>query len=79
MARALLVAVARHPMINSIWDEQAQEIVVRHYVNLGFAAATERGLIVPNIKDAHALTCPGSPARSRLTATARDGHAPRPT
>jgi len=74
VARALLVAVARHPMINSIWDEQAQEIIVRHYVNLGFAAATERGLIVPNIKDAQALTMPGlARALAGLTATARDG------
>ena len=74
VARALLVAVARHPVINSAWDEQAQEIVVRHYVNLGFAAATERGLIVPNIKDAHALTMPElARAFAGLTATARDG------
>jgi 2-oxoisovalerate dehydrogenase E2 component (dihydrolipoyl transacylase) len=58
VARALLVAVARHPMINSSWDEEAQEIVVHHYVNLGIAAATERGLVVPNIKDAHALSLP---------------------
>jgi 2-oxoisovalerate dehydrogenase E2 component (dihydrolipoyl transacylase) len=42
-------------MINSSWDEAAQEIVVKRYVNLGIAAATNRGLIVPNIKDAHAL------------------------
>ena len=74
VARAVLVAVARHPMINSVWDEQAQQIVVRHYVNLGFAAATERGLIVPNIKDAHALTMPGlARAFAALTVTARDG------
>ena len=74
VARALLVAVARHPLINSIWDERAQEIVVRHYVNLGFAAATERGLIVPNVKDAHALSMPGlARALAGLTATARDG------
>ena len=74
VARALLVAAARHPMINSAWDEQAQEIIVRHYVNLGFAAATERGLIVPNIKDAHALTMPElARAFAGLTATARDG------
>ncbi len=73
-ARALLVAVARHPMINSVWDEQTREIIVRHYVNLGFAAATERGLIVPNIKDAHALTMPElARAFAGLTATARDG------
>ena len=59
VARALLVAVARHPMVNSTWDEAAQEIVVKHYVNLGIAAATERGLVVPNVKDAHALSLPG--------------------
>jgi pyruvate dehydrogenase E2 component (dihydrolipoamide acetyltransferase) len=74
VARALLVAAARHPMINSSWDEQAQEIVVRHYVNLGFAAATERGLLVPNIKDAQALSLPGlARALTDLTSTARDG------
>ena len=52
VARALLLAVRRHPMINSSWDEAAQEIVVKDYVNLGIAAATPRGLVVPNIKDA---------------------------
>jgi pyruvate dehydrogenase E2 component (dihydrolipoamide acetyltransferase) len=74
VARALLVAARRHPMINSSWDDQTQEIVVRHYVNLGFAAATDRGLLVPNIKDAQALSLPEL-ARSfgDLTATARDG------
>ena len=74
VARAMLVAVARHPMINSVWDEQAEQIVVRHYVNLGFAAATERGLIVPNVKDAHTLTMPElARAFAGLTVTARDG------
>jgi pyruvate dehydrogenase E2 component (dihydrolipoamide acetyltransferase) len=74
VAQALLIAARRHPMINSSWDEQAQEIVVRHYVNLGFAAATDRGLLVPNVKDAQALSLPEL-ARSfaDLTATARDG------
>jgi 2-oxoisovalerate dehydrogenase E2 component (dihydrolipoyl transacylase) len=76
VARALLVAAGRHPMINSSWDEGAQEIVVKHYVNLGIAAATERGLIVPNIKDAHALSLPGlAGALAQLTATAREGKA----
>ena len=75
-ARALLLAVARHPMINSSWDEGAQEIVVKHYVNLGIAAATERGLIVPNIKDAHTLSLPGlAGALAELTRTAREGRA----
>jgi 2-oxoisovalerate dehydrogenase E2 component (dihydrolipoyl transacylase) len=74
VARALMVAVARHPMINSTWDEDAQEIVVRHYVNLGIAAATDRGLVVPNIKDAHALSLPGlARALADLAETARAG------
>ena len=56
VAKALLLAVRRNPEINATWDEAAQEIVVKHYVNLGIAAATPRGLIVPNIKDADALS-----------------------
>jgi 2-oxoisovalerate dehydrogenase E2 component (dihydrolipoyl transacylase) len=76
VARALLTAVGRHPMINSSWDAAAGEIVVKHYVNLGFAAATERGLLVPNIKDAQALPLPDlARAFTELTATARDGRA----
>jgi pyruvate dehydrogenase E2 component (dihydrolipoamide acetyltransferase) len=74
VARALLTAISRHPMVNSSWDADTQEIVVRHYVNLGFAAATDRGLLVPNIKDAQALTLPElARAFADLTATARDG------
>ncbi len=74
VARALLVAAARHPMINSTWDEAAQEIVVRHYVNLGIAAATDRGLLVPSIKDAHALALPDlARALGDLADTARAG------
>ena len=73
-ARALIVAVARHPMINSSWDEEAQEIVVHHYVNLGIAAATERGLVVPNVKDAQAMPLPElARALGQLTETARAG------
>jgi 2-oxoisovalerate dehydrogenase E2 component (dihydrolipoyl transacylase) len=76
VARALLTAVARHPMINSTWDEAAREIVVRHYVNLGIAAATDRGLVVPNIKDAHALSLPDlARALHQLAETARAGQA----
>jgi len=74
VAKALMLAVARHPMINSSWDEGAQEIVVKHYVNLGIAAATSRGLLVPNIKNAHALSLPGlARALSELATTAREG------
>ena len=74
VARALLLAVRHHPMINSSWDEDAQEIVVKGYVNLGIAAATPRGLIVPNITDASALSLPQlAVALDALIATARDG------
>jgi 2-oxoisovalerate dehydrogenase E2 component (dihydrolipoyl transacylase) len=77
VAKALMLAVARHPMINSSWDEQAQEIVVKHYVNLGIAAATNRGLLVPNIKNAHTLSLPGlARAISELATTAREGKTP---
>jgi pyruvate dehydrogenase E2 component (dihydrolipoamide acetyltransferase) len=77
VAKALMLAVARHPMINSSWDEAAQEIVVKHYVNLGIAAATTRGLLVPNIKNAHALSLPGlARALAELAATAREGKTP---
>ena len=75
-ARALLVAVARHPLVNSSWDAAAEEIVVKHYVNLGIAVAAERGLIVPNIKHADALTLPElARALQVLTETARAGKA----
>jgi 2-oxoisovalerate dehydrogenase E2 component (dihydrolipoyl transacylase) len=76
VAKALILAVARHPMINSSWDEGAQEIVVKHYVNLGIAAATNRGLLVPNIKNAHALDLPElARALVTLAKTAREGKA----
>ncbi|WP_078620937.1 MULTISPECIES: dihydrolipoamide acetyltransferase family protein [Streptomyces] len=74
IAKALLVAIKRHPGINASWDEAAQEIVVKHYVNLGIAAATPRGLIVPNIKDAHAQTLPRlAESLGELVSTAREG------
>jgi pyruvate dehydrogenase E2 component (dihydrolipoamide acetyltransferase) len=76
VARALLAAVARHPLINSSWDGDAEEIVVKHYVNLGIAVAAERGLIVPNVKDADALTLPGlARGLQALTETGRAGKA----
>lgn len=74
VAKAVLVAVRRHPMINASWDEAAQEIVVKDYVNLGIAAATPRGLVVPNIKDAGRLTLPDlATLLAELTATAKSG------
>lgn len=74
VAKALLVAIKRNPGINASWDEAAQEIVLKHYVNLGIAAATPRGLIVPNIKDAHDKTLPElASSLGELVSTAREG------
>lgn len=56
VAKAVLLAAARTPSVNSHWDEDSQEIVQYGHVNLGIAAATGRGLIVPNIKDADTLS-----------------------
>ena len=73
-AKAVLMAVKRHPEINASWDDAAQEIVYKHYVNLGIAAATPRGLVVPNVKDAHRLDLLHlARAIADLTATARAG------
>ncbi|MCX4675894.1 2-oxo acid dehydrogenase subunit E2 [Streptomyces sp. NBC_01433] len=74
IAKALLVAIKRNPDVNAAWDEANQEIVRKHYVNLGIAAATPRGLIVPNIKDAHDKTLPQlAAALGELVTTAREG------
>nr|WSZ15910.1 2-oxo acid dehydrogenase subunit E2 [Streptomyces canus] len=74
IAKALLVAIKRNPDINASWDEANQEIVLKHYVNLGIAAATPRGLIVPNIKDAHTKTLPQlAESLGELVATAKEG------
>lgn len=74
LAKAMLVAVRRNPDINASWDEQAQEIVLKHYVNLGIAAATPRGLVVPNVKDADTMSMRElAEAIGALTATAREG------
>ena len=73
-AKAVLIALNRHPEMNASWDEQAQEIVYKHYVNLGCAAATARGLVVPNIKDAHRLPLLGlARGLAELTSNARAG------
>ncbi|MFG3099802.1 dihydrolipoamide acetyltransferase family protein [Streptomyces sp. NPDC048182] len=74
ISKALLTAIRRNPEVNASWDEANQEIVVKHYVNLGIAAATPRGLIVPNIKDAQAQTLPQlAGSLGELVATAREG------
>ncbi|MDX6261942.1 MAG: hypothetical protein QOH84_3630 [Kribbellaceae bacterium] len=74
VAKAVTLAARRTPIINAAWDEQAQEIVLKGSVNLGIAAATPRGLIVPNIKNAGALTLPELCAElNNLVAVAREG------
>jgi len=71
-AKALIWAVRRNPTVNSTWTDE--EITVHHYVNLGIAAATPRGLVVPNVKDAHTLSLRDlAMALEQLTLTARDG------
>ena len=72
VARAVVVALREHPALNSSWDEASGEVVTKHYVNLGIAVASERGLIVPNIKDAQDLTLRGlTTALGDLTERAR--------
>jgi len=74
LSRAVMLAMRRTPEINSFWDEAAQEVVYKSFVNLGIAAATPRGLVVPNVKEAQDLSLVDlAQALNQLTATARDG------
>jgi pyruvate dehydrogenase E2 component (dihydrolipoamide acetyltransferase) len=72
MARAMIWAVRRNPTVNAQWTDE--EIIVKHYVNLGVAAATPRGLIVPNVKEAQSMSMVElATALEQLTLTAREG------
>ncbi len=72
MARAIIWAVRRNPTVNATWTDK--EIIVKHFVNLGIAAATPRGLIVPNVKEAQAMSLRDlAQALEKLTIDARDG------
>jgi 2-oxoisovalerate dehydrogenase E2 component (dihydrolipoyl transacylase) len=74
LSRAIMLAMRSTPEINSWWDDAAQEVVYKSYVNLGIAAATPRGLVVPNVKDAERLSLLDlAAALNQLTATAREG------
>ncbi|MFY0408492.1 dihydrolipoamide acetyltransferase family protein [Solicola sp. PLA-1-18] len=74
LAKAVCLAARRTPELNARWDEAAQEIVLEHDVNLGIAAATPRGLVVPNVKGAQALGLHDlAAALGTLVATAREG------
>jgi pyruvate dehydrogenase E2 component (dihydrolipoamide acetyltransferase) len=74
VARAVCLAVRRTPELNASWDDAAQQIVIKHYVNLGIAAATPRGLVVPNVKDADRHSAVElAQALADLTSVAREG------
>jgi 2-oxoisovalerate dehydrogenase E2 component (dihydrolipoyl transacylase) len=76
MVKAMIWAVQRNPTVNSTWTDE--EIIVHHFVNLGVAAATPRGLIVPNVKEAHTLSLRElAMALEKLTLTAREGKTTR--
>lgn len=75
MAKAIIWAVRRNPIVNSTFTDE--EIIVRHFVNLGVAAATPRGLVVPNVKDVQAMSLLElAQALEQLTLTAREGRTP---
>ncbi|KJQ55827.1 dihydrolipoamide acetyltransferase family protein [Microbacterium sp. SA39] len=74
VAKAVCLALGRTPGLNSRWDEAAGEIVQHNFVDLGIAAATDRGLIVPNIRDADRMSLTGlATALKSLAETARSG------
>jgi pyruvate dehydrogenase E2 component (dihydrolipoamide acetyltransferase) len=75
VAKAMIWAVRRNPTVNAQWTDS--EIIVKHYVNFGIAAATPRGLLVPNIKNAQDLSLRDlAIAIEQLTLKARDGKTP---
>ena len=78
LAKAVIWAAARNPSVNASWvdneDSDAAEIHVKHFMNLGIAAATPRGLMVPNIKNAQDLSLKElALALNSLATTARAG------
>ncbi|MEV7552392.1 dihydrolipoamide acetyltransferase family protein [Amycolatopsis sp. NPDC089917] len=73
-AKAVCLAAKRTPDVNAVWDEAAQEIVYKDYVHLGIAAATPRGLVVPKVRDADAMSLKElAIALTELTDVAREG------
>ena len=70
----MCLAARRTPDVNATWDEAAGEIVYKDYVHLGIAAATDRGLVVPKVRDADGMSLRElAAAPERLTSPARDG------
>lgn len=78
LAKAVIWAAARNPSVNATWVDNpggdSAEIQVKHFMNLGIAAATPRGLMVPNIKNAQDLSLKElALALNDLATTARAG------
>ncbi|MFE5083860.1 dihydrolipoamide acetyltransferase family protein [Streptomyces mirabilis] len=74
LARICTAALARYPELNSTVDTEAREIVRLDHIHLGFAAQTERGLVVPVVRDAHTRDAESLSAEfARLTEAARTG------
>ncbi|MET8247471.1 dihydrolipoamide acetyltransferase family protein [Streptomyces sp. NPDC005202] len=74
LARICTAALARYPELNSMVDMEAREVVRLAEVHLGFAAQTERGLVVPVVRDAHARDAESLTSEfARLTEAARAG------
>jgi 2-oxoisovalerate dehydrogenase E2 component (dihydrolipoyl transacylase) len=74
VARSVVLALREHPSLNSSWDEATEEVVTKHYVNLGVAVAGPTGLLVPNVKDAHTMSLRAlAGALEELVARARAG------
>ncbi|MFW0111421.1 dihydrolipoamide acetyltransferase family protein [Rothia sp. CCM 9417] len=72
LAKAVIWAASRTPQVNATWTDS--EIQIKHYMNLGIAAATPRGLMVPNIKDAQSMNLRQlAVALNDLSARAREG------
>jgi pyruvate dehydrogenase E2 component (dihydrolipoamide acetyltransferase) len=76
IAKAVVAALKKHPILNSALDESTNELVYRKYYNLGIATATETGLIVPVVKNADKLSLVGiSKEIDRVASAARVGKA----
>jgi 2-oxoisovalerate dehydrogenase E2 component (dihydrolipoyl transacylase) len=76
VARFVVAGLARFPELNARVDTETQEILHLDGVNLGIAAQTDRGLVVPAVRGAHRLGMRGLHTEiKRLTAAARDGSA----
>jgi len=74
VSKAVCLALGRVPQLNSSWDEATQHIVLKSSVNLGIAAATPRGLVVPNVKNAQAMSLLElAIALNDIVSTAREG------